>query len=125
MQAHCVLDPDWRQFVAEEDRRHAALGFDGLRRSESESFECLRWLVAGVIVSASFVHEVNLADLQEVVHEQAVWAHEVHDAWSHELVLVDLPTVQLEVEFFAEVLFDVLDVTEVTETEMVDFVREV
>ena len=125
LQAHCVLDSDRRQFVAEEDCWHAALGFDGLRGSESESFECLRWLVAWVIVSAGFVHEVNLADFQEVVNEQTVGSHEVHHTWSHELVLINLATVQLKVEFFAKVLFDVLYVTEVAETEMVDFMREV
>lgn len=120
LQAHGVLDADRRELVSEEDRRHSALCLYCLRRSEPESFECLRWLIVAVISTTCFVHEVNLADLQKVIYEQTARSHEVHHPWLHEFLLLDLPSIQLKIEFFAKVLFNVLNIAEISETKMID-----
>lgn len=43
----------------------------------------------------------------------------------HELVLIDVPTIKLKVELFSEILLNVLNITKVSKTQMVDLMREV
>ena len=83
-----------------------------------ESFEGLGRVGGGAAVAAAgcFIDVVNLADLQEVVYEEAVWTHEAHHAGLNEFTLLNIPTVELKIEFLSEVLLNVLDVAEVAET---------
>lgn len=90
-----------------------------------EGLEDLGWIRRRLVAARCFVHVVNLADLKEVINKQTIGSHEIHHARLHKLVLLDVAAVQLKVKLLSEILLDVLNIAEVTKTEVVDFVRKV
>lgn len=111
LQAHSVLNTNGRQLVAEEDCWHATLGFYCLGGAETEGLEGLRWLIARLIHTIRLIHVVNLADFEEVIHEQTIRSHEIHHAWLHEFALFDVTAIKFKVKLLSEIFLDVFNIS--------------
>ena len=115
------MDSDWRKFVSEENCRHSHVQFDSLRRSELVSLE--KWTLA----IRGLVKIVNLTNLEEVVDHQSGRAtkHGKLSTVSHEFGLINIPTIQFEIEFLVEVSLDCFGVVEISKAQVVDFVCKI
>ena len=90
-----------------------------------EGLEDLGWIRRRIVTARCLIHVVDLADLKEVINKQTIGPHEIHHARLHKLILLDVAAVQLKVKLLSEILLDVLNVSEVSKTEVVNFVRKV
>ena len=72
------------------------------------------------------INIVDLADLKEVVDGKGIWSSK-HTTMlsSHELALLSVSSIQFELKFLVEVVFNIFDILEFSKTQVIDLVCEI
>lgn len=114
-----VLNSDWRQFISEKYCWHSLTLLDCLTGSELEG---LQNPVAVDGFLGSFVNIVDLTDFEEIIDHQLA----THDSmWWNELFLRNVSAIEFKIEFFVEVLFNVIYIFQLSKTQMIDLMAKI
>jgi len=117
------LDSNGTKLIPKEDCWHSLARLDRLRGAELIT---LKYLFVLDCFLRSLVNIVDLADFQEVVYHKTLRTHEAHWATTwHELALRHISAVKLKLKVISKMLFNVLNIANVSKTEMINLVREV